>query len=209
MQFTQESSIWAVIKNAYTNNDQPIIFVLANILFIIALGIAIYGAIKWREGDKSIKLTTIVASVISFIFLISAIIYLLIPSNRLGTYEGKVDIAFTSSVDSSDNKVAIFSDKDSDDSDIDSFVMKANVMKDLDIKAGKTVQVESHNQPTPNKDVSFIKLNKEDVVDVQDSSNIKEYNDEQTKAEEAKKKEEEKAKKKEEAKKDKKKDKKD
>ena len=209
MQFTQESSIWAVIKNAYTNNDQQIIFVLANILLIISLGISIYWAIKWSKGYKSIKLTTIVASVISFIFLISAIIYLLIPSNRLGTYEGKVDIAFTSSVDSSDNKVAIFSDKDSDDSDIDSFVMKANVMKDLDIKAGKTVQVESHNQPTPNKDVSFIKLNKEDVVDVQDSSNIKEYNDEQTKAEEAKKKEEEKAKKKEEAKKDKKKDKKD
>lgn len=212
MHFTQESSIWAVIKNAYTNNDQPIIFALANVLFLIAIGIAIYGAIKWRKGDKSIHLTTIVASIISLIFLIFAVIYLINPNNRLGSYEGKVDIAFTSSIDNSDNKIAIFSDKDSDNSEINSFVMKASVMKDLDIKAGKTVQIESHDQQKTSKDVSFIDLNKKDVVNVKDSSSIKNYNDEQTKAEEAKKKQEEKDKKEKEDKKkkdDKKKDKKD
>jgi len=206
MKFTQDSTIWTLIKNAYTNNDQPIIFALINIIFIIFLGIAIYGIIKWKKDYKRHHFTTIVASVISALFIIFAVIYLLNPNNHLGNYEGTVDIAFTSSVDSSDNKVAILSDKDAEDSEVDSFVMKASDMKELGIKAGKTVKVEAKDKKAPNDNFSFIKLNKKDVADVQDSSKIEKYNSQQVKAEEAKKKQEEKEKQKE---KDKKKDKKD
>ncbi|RIM32809.1 hypothetical protein BUY35_00535 [Staphylococcus cohnii] len=204
MQFSQEHPIWTIIVNAYTNNQQPIIFALANIFFIVAIGIAIYGFVKWKSDNSSKHFTTIVASVISAIFLIFAIIYLFNPNNQTGTYQGSVDIAFTSSVDNSDNKIAIFSDKDSDDSEIDSFIMKASDMKELGIKAGKTVQVKADNKPTPDKEDNIIKLDKSDVKDVKEASNISSYNEQQSKAEEAKKKEEEKKKQEAKDKKDKK-----
>src|SRR5699024_8433175 len=187
MKFTQDSPIWTLIKNAYTNNDQPIIFALINIIFIIFLGIAIYGIIKWKKDYKRNHFTTIVASVISALFIIFAVIYLLNPNNHLGNYEGTVDIAFTSSVDSSDNKVAILSDKDAEASEVDSFVMKASDMKELGIKAGKTVKIEANDKKAPNDNFSFIKLNKTDVADEQQSSKIEKYNSQQVTAEEAKK----------------------
>ena len=200
MQYTQ-SPILDIVKHAYTSNEHPIIFALLNIIALILLAIAIHGAINWKSDDESKHFATIVASALFAIMLIIALIQLFNPNNRLGTYEGTVDIAFTSSLDKSNEKVAIFSDKDSDDSNIKSFTMNKKEMKALDIKSGKTVKIKATDKKAPTNNTEFIKLNKNDVTNVQDSSKIKDYNAEQKKAEQKDKK---KSKKKD--KKDKKKD---
>lgn len=205
MKFT-ESPIWSIIKTAYTHNEQPIIFTLANIIFLIILSIAIYGIIKWRNSNEKSHFTTIIASIISCVFLAFAFFYIINPNNRLGTYEGTVDIAFTSSVDNSNNKIAVFSDKDSDDSDINAFVMNAKYMKELGIKSGKTVQIKAEHKKSPKDETNHIAIDKQDVKSVEEASTIKDYNDQQEKVEKAKQKQQE-EKKKDKEKKDKKKDK--
>ncbi|MDK7284310.1 hypothetical protein [Staphylococcus pettenkoferi] len=205
MKFSQEHPIWNIIVNAYTHNQQPFIFILANIFFLIALVVAVYGFIKWKSEDSPQHFTTIIASVISTIFIIFALIYVFNPNNQVGTYKGSASIAFTTPVNHSNDKIAVLSSKDAEDSDINSFIMKSEDMKNQGIKAGKTVKVEAHNKPKPDTKNQFIKLGKNDIKEVTISSNITKYNKQQQKAEEAKKKEEKAKKEKEKKKKEEKK----
>ncbi|NMK53999.1 hypothetical protein [Staphylococcus capitis] len=207
MKYTQDHPIWAVIKNAYTHNDQPILFTLYNIFLIIAIAIAIYGIVKWIKEGKEYRLLTITASILSIVLILFAIIYLSKSDNKVGNYKGTVDIAFTSSVKGTDKTVAQFSKKAEQQSSdgISSIVMNTNDAKKLGIKAGKTIKVDSKNKPAPNEDKTYVTLDKDDVKKVTDSKNITDFNKSQKEKEEKKAKEKKKKEAKKKAKKKKKK----
>ncbi|HDJ7348135.1 TPA: hypothetical protein PRL34_001991 [Staphylococcus aureus] len=194
MKYNQDHPIWAVIKNAYTHNDQPILFLFFNLFLIIAIAIVIYSAYKWKTESKDYRFMTIFASVLCIIFIGFMLLYLINSDNKVGKYEGTVDIAFTSKVKDSKYSIARFSKQDEDKSSngLNSFVMKTSDMDNLDIKSGKTVSISSKNQPAPSEEKSFAYLDKDDIKNVTDSKKVSNYNKTMEDKEEQEKKEKEK-----------------
>lgn len=197
--------IWSVVKNAYTHNDQPIIFAIFNLCLLIAIGVTIYGIIKWKKDGIQYRFMTIFSGIVTIGLISYIMVFLFVQDNKVGHYEGTADVTFTASINSSDSKVARLADKDAND--INSIVMDGKTMDDLGIKAGRTIEVESKNMKKPNDDKAFIYLEKDDVKEVKDTKSIDDYNDKQQAEEKAQKEKEEKAKKEKEDKKKKDKDK--
>uniref|UniRef100_UPI0035658875 hypothetical protein n=1 Tax=Mycobacterium marinum TaxID=1781 RepID=UPI0035658875 len=181
MNFTQDDAIWAMIKNAYTNNEHPIIFIIFNLLLFITIIIAIYSAYKWIKDNNDYKIITISASILTLVFLISIFVFVMSSENKVGKYKGTVDIAFTSPIKDSNNSVAVFSKNNSSNgnNNINSFVMNTNDMKKLEITSGKTVTVSTENKPAISNNEKFIALNTSDIKDVKDSNKVTQYNQSQ------------------------------
>lgn len=199
MKFTQDSPIWAVIKNAYTHNEHPVIFAIFNIFVLATIIIIIYSAYKWKNDSKNYKLITISSSILLLLFFIFILVYLTNSDNKVGKYTGSVDIAFTSPIKNTDQSLASFSKNDAEtkNNNINSFIMKTSDMKKLDIKSGKTVTIKAENKPASSKTDTYISLNASDISNVKNSSKISQYNQSQEnleKQKEDKKKEKEKEK---------------
>lgn len=207
MNFTQDDAIWAMIKNAYTNNEHPIIFIIFNLLLFITIIIAIYSAYKWIKDNNDYKIITISASILTLVFLISIFVFVMSSENKVGKYKGTVDIAFTSPIKDSNNSVAVFSKNNSSNgnNNINSFVMNTNDMKKLEITSGKTVTVSTENKPAISNNEKFIALNTSDIKDVKDSNKVTQYNQSQEEKEKKDKEKEKEKKEKEKKDKDKKK----
>ncbi|WP_113589830.1 hypothetical protein [Staphylococcus aureus] len=198
MKFTQDTGLWAIIKNAYFNNDSPFLFFLFNLFFFIVIAIAIYGAYKWKTDSKNYRLMTLSSIVVLIFFLIYSFAYLTDSKNQIGNYTGKVDIAFTSDIKDNDIKVARISDNSNNNLPINSFVMNSKDMNALNIRSGKTIEINAPSKPAPKDGQTYLELDKSDVKNVKDSTKISDYNKEQQSKEEqeAKAKEKEKEKKK-------------
>ena len=195
--------IWAVIKNAYTHNDQPIIFAIFNILIIIAVGMTIYGIIKWKKDGTHYRFLTILSGTIS-IFLIGYIVFFLfIDNNEVGKYKGTANVSFTSSVNGTSDKVARLSDKNSESNSFNTVVMDGEEMDKMGIKAGRTITVETANKPKPSEDRAYVRLEKSDIKDVSDNKQMSQFNKQQQDKEDKAQKEKEEKEKKDKEKKDK------
>src|SRR5699024_2497909 len=195
--------IWAVIKNAYTHNDQPIIFAIFNILIIIAVGMTIYGVIKWKKDGTHYRLLTILSGTIS-IFLIGYIVFFLfIDNNDVGKYKGTANVSFTSSVNGTRDKVARLSDKNYESNSFIIVVMNGEEIDKMGIKAGRTITDETANKTKHSEDRAYVRIEKSDIKDVTDNKQMNQYNKQQQEKEDKAQKEKEEKEKKDKEKKDK------
>lgn len=178
MKYIEDSNpIWAIIKNAYLHNDQPIIFAIFNIIVLTSIGMTIYGIIKWKTDGTDYRFLTIFSGVVSLLLIGFISFYLFVQDNQVGKYEGTADVAFTSTVNGTDNKVARLADKDS--SSYNTIVMDSKEMDKAGIKAGRTIEVETQNKPKPNEDRDFVYLEKDDIKKVSENKKLNDYNDKQ------------------------------